>query len=139
MKKTVLALLCSMALCGLADVSVKSMSTSTWGYEIHGLGDSGNEVALVFTNTVETMNWTVPTDVASIRYLVVGGGGGGGSSYGGGGGAGGFKEGDSYLVSAGQAVEIKVGVGGSSSTEIASVLGSNGGESWLNVGGDEVA
>ena len=107
---------------GSDTVTTNAMSNSSWGYEIHGLGVSGNEVALVFTNADANANmfWTVPPGVTSIRYLVVGGGGAGGSSGnnngGGGGGAGGVVEKSGVEVPEGALVTIEVGAGGMGAT-----------------------
>jgi hypothetical protein len=70
----------------------------------------GNTIIQSFTNTT-TCDWTVPAGVTSIRYLIVGGGGSGGSGRGGGGGAGGVVRGN-VAVTSNQALEIKVGSGG---------------------------
>ena len=45
-------------------------------------------------------NWTAPTGVTQVEYLVVAGGAGGGSQQGGGGGAGGFRTGTGFSVRA---------------------------------------
>lgn len=67
-----------------------------------------------FTN-VGTTQWTVPSGVISVNYLVVAGGGGGGSSYwggaGGGGGAGGFRTG-TLSATSGASLTVTVGAGG---------------------------
>jgi prepilin-type N-terminal cleavage/methylation domain-containing protein len=63
-----------------------------------------------FTNSI---TWTVPAEVTSVDYLVVGGGGGGGGAYnvaGGGGGGGGVKTGTGLAVSG--TVSVVVGAGG---------------------------
>ena len=96
-------------------------ATSFYGYRITGLGDSGNEVALVFTNTAAAIDWTLPSDVSSVWYLAVGGGGSGGTSYGstydgaGGGGAGGMLEAQNLGLS-GKAISVNVGIGGAAVT-----------------------
>lgn len=74
----------------------------------------GNTIIQSFTATT-TCDWTVPSGVSSIRYLVVGGGGSGGSGRGGGGGAGGLLRGNA-AVTANQTLEIKVGAGGAGSS-----------------------
>ena len=62
-------------------------------------------------------NWTAPTGVTQVEYLVVAGGGGGGGSgpsggSSGGGGAGGFRTGTGFSVTAGTNYAITVGAGG---------------------------
>ena len=92
------------------------------GYTVTGLGEKGNEVAVVFTNHTAAINWTVPADLKNVEFLVVGGGGGGGSDNagngdnenyegGGGGGGGGVVTGLVNLVK-NQSVAIKIGAGG---------------------------
>ena len=124
-----------------------------WGYKITGLGENGDEVALVFTNTTETtMSWTLPQSVGSIWYLVVGGGGGGGAcggnsySAGGGGGAGGVlgdyvgsETGNTLDVNGGTSVSIALGAGGigAKCTPVwnkSPDKGGNGGNTSLTVG-----
>lgn len=92
-----------------------------WGYVKRGLGAFGNEVAVVFTNhTAEAMTWTVPADLASVQFLVVGGGGGGGGDVkandgtqgGAGGGGGGVVTGIVYRLEKGATVVVSVGAGG---------------------------
>ena len=54
------------------------------GYKVFGLGENGNEVAMVFTGvTEEPITWTVPYNYTNAQFLVVGGGGGGGAENGG--------------------------------------------------------
>lgn len=112
-----------------------------WGQKISGLGDNGDEVALVFTKTGETLNWTPESTYQNVRFLVVGGGGSGGStpgaggSAGGGGGAGGMATGVVSVVSAGMPVSITVGKGGAYSTsKTAGDHGESGGDSKISVG-----
>ena len=76
-----------------------------WGYE---LTLAGGDVVRVYTNTSGTIEWTVPSGVTSVRYLVVGGGGGGG--YGGGGG--GYAIEDTVSVQPGSGLVVSVGAGG---------------------------
>ena len=88
-----------------------------WGYTVSGLGESGDETAVVFTNHTETATWTVPTDLTDVQFLVVGGGGGAGSGTSGpGGGGGGVVTGLIYSVSKNSEVTIKVGGGGAGAT-----------------------
>ena len=123
-----------------------------WGYKITGLGENGDEVALVFTNTTETtMSWTLPQSVGSIWYLVVGGGGGGGAcggnsySAGGGGGAGGVlgdyvgsETGNTLDVNGGTSVSIALGASGIGAMcnewNKSFDKGGNGGNTSLTVG-----
>lgn len=90
------------------------------GYKVVGLGEKGNEVALVFTNHTATINWTVPANLKNVQFLVVGGGGAGGADNtahdenyqaGGGGGGGGVVTGLINLEK-NHTVSIKVGAGG---------------------------
>ena len=89
--------------------------TFAGGYKVYGLGDNGDEVAVVFTSSA---NWTVPQNIKSARFLVVGGGGGGGAdvytdaaSGGAGGGGGGVVTGEVDLTKDATVV-ITVGNGG---------------------------
>lgn len=86
------------------------------GYKVYGLGEKGDEVAVVFTNSI---SWTVPANInGSAQFLVVGGGGGGGAdsyddaaSGGAGGGGGGVVTGEVDLVKD-TTVTVTVGAGG---------------------------
>ncbi|MFZ9392784.1 MAG: InlB B-repeat-containing protein, partial [Ilumatobacteraceae bacterium] len=68
--------------------------------------------------TTSTCDWTVPTGVTALNYLVVGGGGGGGvyqsatGGAGGGGGGGGLLGGTGMAVTAGNVLTMRVGAGG---------------------------
>ena len=92
------------------------------GYQVFGLGEAGNEIAVVFTKTDVDIPWTVPYDLKNVEFLVVGGGGGGGASAhygsssptlaGAGGGGGGvitgyvnFDENTTVLINVGQGGE----------------------------------
>ena len=76
-----------------------------WGYEFA----LGSDTVRVYTNTASAgFTWTVPSDVTSVRYLVVGGGGGGG--YGGGGG--GYALDGTASVQPGAVLAVSVGAGG---------------------------
>ena len=127
-------------------VTTNAMANASWGYEIHGLGMAGNEVALVYTNASEgaNMSWSVPTGVSSFDFLVVGGGGGGGGTSsancgGGGGGAGAVRSG-TVAVSGGESCAVVVGKGGAAGTGkitssgLAATAGGCGGLSSLTVG-----
>ena len=91
--------------------------TFTGGYKVYGLGDNGDEVAVVFTSTTD---WTVPANLKNVEFLVVGGGGGGGADTatsgeyqgGAGGGGGGVITGVIKEFSANSTVTITVGAGG---------------------------
>ena len=90
------------------------------GYKVFGLGEKGDEVAVVFTNSA---SWTVPANInGSAQFLVVGGGGGGGAdvhddaaSGGAGGGGGGVVTGEIDLTKD-AAVTVTVGAGGAGGT-----------------------
>ncbi len=91
------------------------------GYKVFGLGENGNEVAMVFTGvTEEPITWTVPYNYMNAQFLVVGGGGGGGAdlaasgeqySGGAGGGGGGVVTGLVNFVE-GNVISVSVGKGG---------------------------
>ena len=91
--------------------------TFTGGYKVYGLGENGDEVAVVFTSSVD---WTVPANLKNVEFLVVGGGGGGGADTatsgeyqgGAGGGGGGVIIGVIKEFSANSTVTITVGAGG---------------------------
>lgn len=89
------------------------------GYTIKGLGSSGDEVAVVFTNSSKTVSWTVPSDARSFRILAIAGGGGGGKGAGGGGGAGEMLDttASKFQLTPGATYDIKVGAGGAGYTE----------------------
>jgi outer membrane protein OmpA-like peptidoglycan-associated protein len=72
----------------------------------------GNDTIVQFLRT-GTCTWTIPSDVAELRGLIVGGGGGGGGGgfVGGGGGGGGYVSFESLAV-ANQTITITVGAGG---------------------------
>ena len=92
------------------------------GYQVFGLGEAGNEIAVVFTKTGADIPWSVPYELKNVEFLVVGGGGGGGASAhygsssptlaGAGGGGGGvitgyvnFDENTTVLINVGQGGE----------------------------------
>ena len=115
-----------------------------WGQKISGLGETGDEIALVFTKTGETMSWTLPDGVKSAWYLVVGGGGSGGAEYGnyyaagGGGGAGGMLEEKNALISSPE-LSVFVGAGGEATTGASNgVNGKSGDDSVLTVNGVKI-
>ena len=86
------------------------------GYKVYGLGEKGDEVAVVFT---KSGTWTVPANLKSAQFLVVGGGGGGGAEAnkgdgtnpGAGGGGGGVVTGFANFAK-GQEITVTVGAGG---------------------------
>ena len=86
----------------------------------------GADTVVTFS-TVGSRTWTVPANVSSLQYLIVGGGGGG---SGGGGGAGGVLYNSSFSVTPGYSYTVVVGDGGSGSA--ASASGSDGSSSSLN-------
>ncbi len=78
--------------------------------------------------SVGNFNWTVPAGVNKVEVLVVAGGGGGGGNYhGAGGGGGGVLYNNSYFVTPGTNVSIKVGAGGAGG--VSGAVGSNGANS----------
>ena len=109
-----------------------------WGYTVSGLGESGDETAVVFTNHTETATWTVPTDLTDVQFLVVGGGGGGGCCTSGpGGGGGGVVTGLVYSLAKEVSVGVKVGAGGAGKTTAstgAAQSSTAGGSSYFEVG-----
>lgn len=75
-------------------------------------------IRTLFT-TVGSDTWTVPSNINSIEYLVVGGGGGGGGSWdtaGAGGGGGGEVITGTLSVTPGDTINITVGAGGAGGT-----------------------
>ena len=102
-------------------VVTNAMENPLMGYEVHGIGEKENEVAVVFTNeNVSAISWTAPADLDNVQFLVVGGGGGGGGDYGtddgryggGGGGGGGVVAGTIVSIKKDSVVSVKVGAGG---------------------------
>ena len=71
----------------------------------------GGAPTTIFEMFTSTTNWTAPTGVTEIEYLVVGGGAGG-ACLGGGGGAGGFRTGSGFAVTPGTTYTVTVGGGG---------------------------
>ena len=86
----------------------------------------GTDTVVTFSS-VGSRSWTVPANVSSLQYLIVGGGGGG---SGGGGGAGGVLYNSSYSVTPGNSYTVVVGDGGSGSA--ASTSGGDGFNSSFN-------
>ena len=97
--------------------TVYPSETIEGGYKVSGLGENGDEVAVVFTSSA---NWTVPQNIYNAQFLVVGGGGGGGADTGtsgeyqggAGGGGGGVITGVIKALDANSAVTVTVGAGG---------------------------
>ena len=106
-----------------------------WGYTVSGLGASGDETAVVFTNSAETATWTVPANLSDVRFLVVGGGGGAGAgTSGGGGGGGGVVTGLVHSLTKNAVITAKVGAGGAGGTGNVGG-GSAGSSSYFSVDG----
>ena len=95
--------------------AVESMDN---GYKVVGLGEKGDEVAVVFTNHATTINWTVPQNLKNAQFLVVGGGAGGGAdshydaASGGAGGGGGSVVVGEVDITKDAIVTVKLGAGG---------------------------
>ncbi|MEN9714641.1 MAG: hypothetical protein RJA35_108, partial [Actinomycetota bacterium] len=91
------------------------------------LTSSGDITTATFTST-SPCDWTVPSGVSTISYLLVGGGGGGAvSDAGAGGGAGGqYVEVKGASVTPGQSVNVQVGSGGAGAVETAIGIPLNG-------------
>ncbi len=92
---------------------------------------SGSFTLLTFT-TAGTCDWTVPSGLTTVEYLVVAGGGGGGagtgaSGIGGGGGAGGLLMGRMTLTP-GAVMPVVIGAGGTGGTT-GGTIGTRGGSS----------
>ena len=132
------AFICPAA--ALAEVVTEPLADHPeWGYTVSGLGEDGDETAVVFTNSAETATWTVPTDLTDVQFLVVGGGGGGGCCTSGpGGGGGGVVTGVVYTLAKEVSVVAKVGAGGAGNTTASNggAQASTAGEaSYFEVGG----
>jgi hypothetical protein len=78
---------------------------------------------------VGTCQWTIPTGVISVDYLIVAGGGGGGSDNAGGGGGGGVLTETNYPLTPNSSVNISVGAGGAPSGNNNANSQTNGGNS----------
>jgi fibronectin-binding autotransporter adhesin len=107
-----------LTVAGPGMLSLTATSSSSAPGTINLAGGTLALTGLVITTTsvqsftsVGTTNWTDPTGITSVRYLVVGGGGAGGSTTGGGGGAGGFLTGTTS-VTPGSGYSVTVGSGG---------------------------
>lgn len=106
-------------------VVTNAMENPLMGYEVHGIGENANEVAVVFTNeNAGAISWTAPADLENVQFLVVGGGGGGGGDNnsedahqgGGGGGGGGVITGVIKEIKTSSVISIVVGAGGDGGT-----------------------
>ena len=120
------------------------------GYVLTGLGELGDQAAVVFTNSEAAVNWTVPRTFKNVEILVVGGGGGGGGHYkhdsdtslyqgGSGGGGGAVVTGFIKELAEDQVVNVTIGVGGNGGSATTSATanagaGGNGGNTVLKVG-----
>ena len=120
------------------------------GYVLTGLGELGDQAAVVFTNSAAAANWTVPRTFKNVEILVVGGGGGGGGHYkhdsdtslyqgGSGGGGGAVVTGFIKELAEDQVVNVTIGVGGNGGSATTSATadagaGGNGGNTVLKVG-----
>ena len=98
---------------------------------------SDGKTYLRFLNTSEC-TWTVPPGVTELVVVVVGGGGGGGGGAAltigaGGGGAGGLVKAETITVTSGNALLLKVGVGGTGGLK--STSGGSGTASYVKFGG----
>lgn len=78
--------------------------------------------------------WTVPSDVSTIDYLLVGGGGGGGSDNGSGGGGGGLREVTSASVTPSSVTTVVVGAGGAGGVYSPQTSAIGGGTSSIKIG-----
>lgn len=107
------------------------------GYTVTGLGDDGNETAVVFTLDGVDHEWTAPMTLENVQFLVVGGGGGGaGGPYGAGGGGGGVVTGFVGNIRKDAVVKINVGsrgTRGSFTSAGKGTVGTRGGNSSLSV------
>lgn len=95
-----------------AAICNQEVSTST-GVTVQRL--VGGDCLIAFTQPSTLAAWTAPSDLYSVRYLVIGGGGGGATGYdsaGGGGGGAGMMLTGSLSIAPGTDYEINVGAGG---------------------------
>lgn len=98
----------------------------------------GNTVPNLRQTFNNTQNWTVPTGVNGIVFVIAGGGGSGGTSssgtnYGGGGGSAGAVGVKAVGVTPGTTVSVTIGAGGTAvNTTVSS--GVNGGSSTIDIG-----
>lgn len=147
MKKLLFLSLTFISFIGFSDIVKIPLSDPSLGYEVRGLGDEIEDIAVVFTNHLKTATWVAPKNLRNVSFLVVGGGGGGGGDRlsdategGAGGGGGGVVTGIVYKISKGDEISVVVGaggVGGVTSGKYANGIwsGSSGGNSSFSVGG----
>jgi len=95
---------------------------------------NGTEAVHVFTNASGSATFTL-NEEKKVWFLVVGGGGAGGYDCAGGGGAGGFVESNNVVLAAG-AYTVTVGAGGQPTSN---TVGRNGGDSFISIGGVDIA
>ena len=124
------------------------------GYIVTGLGELGDQAAVVFTNPDAVATWKTPKDLKNVEILAVGGGGGGGGHFfngstdatksgnqgGAGGGGGAVVTGFIKNLSSESTVSVTVGAGGAGgSAATADTLGvekaENGGNTIISVDG----
>lgn len=114
--------------CFSLPISTSSSCNCPTGATCNTLSSGGLTYCVIKWTTVGTHSWTIPADLTSVRYLVVGGGGGSSGTCGGGGGGGGYLTGN-VAVTPGAVVAIEVGQGGTSNS---STTGASGGQSKFN-------
>ena len=148
------AVLCVGAVWGEEESTTPSTSAlsidPSAGYIVTGLGELGDQVAVVFTNPDAVATWKAPKDLKNVEILAVGGGGGGGGHYyngtvsncqgGAGGGGGAVVTGFIKNLSSESTVSVTVGAGGAGgSAATADTLGvekaENGGNTIISVDG----
>ena len=118
-----------------SQADIEKYAAATGGDEVRKIdnGDGTIDFIHIFSNTVGTANFTVPTGNAirygSGRILVVGGGASGSGDCGGGGGAGGLIYQEGLTVASGT---VTVGAGGAQSASGAT--GNNGADTVLTLG-----
>ena len=144
------AVLCVGAVWGEEEATPSSALTidPNYGYIVEGLGELGDQVAVVFTNPDAVATWKAPKDLKNVEILAVGGGGGGGGHYynstakncqgGAGGGGGAVVTGFIKNLSSESTVSVTVGAGGAggaytTSATTGSGKAGNGGNSIIKV------
>ena len=98
-----------LALAGSGSLTGFGAGLSSFRRRAGGAFNTGPTRVVVFNYT---QNWTSPTDVTLVDYLIVGGGGAGGYWHGGGGGAGGLITGVDFPISAATPYTVTIGSGG---------------------------
>ena len=144
------AVLCAGAVWGEEEATPSSSLTidPNYGYIVEGLGELGDQAAVVFTNPDAVATWKAPRDLKNVEILAVGGGGGGGGHYynstakncqgGAGGGGGAVVTGFIKNLSSESTVSVTVGAGGAggaytTSATTGSGKAGNGGNSIIKV------